>query len=177
MYSKALILLASRPESVEIAVRKLGPEVVAVIFSQDVLLAVAQRCSELDGVAFRYRMVDDPMEISDSFAKFELALSDLEELGYERSEVLLDATGGTTPMRLGAALAAMTRGIGMVHQRVPQRFVGGNWVRDDSKEVEVVPMKNPLEATGFCARGRRWRSSTGGIMGLLPWYSRTSRGR
>jgi hypothetical protein len=69
---KVLILLTSRPETVEIAVRKLRPKTLGVIFSQDVLLAMAAKCSELggEGVEFRYRMVDDPMEISDAFAKF-----------------------------------------------------------------------------------------------------------
>ena len=154
--AKALILLTSRPESVEIAVRELRPKVLGVIFSQDVLLAVAAKCSELggEGVEFRYRMVDDPMEIGDAFAKFELMLSELEELGYGREEVLLDATGGTTPMRLGCALAAMTRGISMVHQRVPQRYVNGRWERDESREVEVAPMGNPLVATGLLREGQ-----------------------
>lgn len=153
---RALILLTSRPESVEIAVRKLRPKTLGVIFSQDVLLAVAAKCSELggEGVEFRYRMVDDPMEIGDAFAKFELILSELEELGYGREEVLLDATGGTTPMRLGCALAAMTRGISMVHQRVPQRYVDGRWERDESREVEVAPMGNPLVATGLLREGQ-----------------------
>src|SRR5215211_6622640 len=99
-------------------------------------------------------MVDDPMEISDAFRKFELALSDLEALGYKREEVLLDATGGTTPMRLGGALAAMTRGVRMVHQRVPQVYVDGRWERDESQEVEVAPMGNPLEATGLLREGQ-----------------------
>jgi CRISPR-associated protein (TIGR02710 family) len=94
------------------------------------------------------------MEISDAFAKFELVLSELEELGYGREDILLDATGGTTPMRLGVALAAMTRGISMVHQRVPQRYVGGRWERDESREIEVAPMGNPLVATGPLREGQ-----------------------
>jgi len=154
--AKALILVTSRPESVEVAVRTLGPEVLAVIFSQDVLLAVAAKCSELnrEGLGFRHRMVDHPMEIQDAFAKFGLALSDLEDLGYRHEEILLDATGGTTPMRVGTALAAMTRGIGMVHQRVPQVYANGQWERDESKEIEVVPMENPLLATGLLREGQ-----------------------
>src|SRR5215208_6904616 len=94
------------------------------------------------------------MEIGDSFSRFEHLLSELEGLGYGREEVLLDATGGTTPMRLGAALAAMTRGVGMVHQRVPQRYVDGRWERVESREVEVAPMGNPLEATGLLREGQ-----------------------
>lgn len=153
--SKALILLSSRPESVEIAVKEMHPEVLAVIVSQEVLEAVVLKGTQLKGEArLLYRMVDDPMEISDAFHKFELALSDLEALGYGRDGVLLDATGGTTPMRLGAALAAMTRGIEMVHQRVPQVYVNGRWERDESREVEVAPMGNPLEATGLLREGQ-----------------------
>ncbi len=153
--AKALILLASRPETVEIAVWEIRPEVLAVIVSQEVLEAVVMKGTELKGeTRFLYRMVDDPMEISDAFRKFELALADLEALGYGRAEIFLDATGGTTPMRLGAALAAMTRGIEMVHQRVPQVYVGGRWERDESREVEVAPMGNPLEATGLLREGQ-----------------------
>ena len=124
---KALILLTSRPESVEIAARELKPKILGVIFSQDILLAVAAKCSELgtEGVEFRYRIVDDPMEISDAFAKFELMHSELEDVGYGREEIVLDATGGTTPIRLGCTLAAMTRGISMSHQWVPQRSCAG----------------------------------------------------
>src|SRR5919109_3045168 len=93
-------------------------------------------------------------EIGDPFSRFEHLLSELEGMGYGRGEVLLDATGGTTPMRLGAALAAMTRGVGMVHQRVPQVYADGRWERDESREVEVVPMGNPLEATGLLREGQ-----------------------
>jgi len=154
--SKALILLASRPETVEIAVRRIRPEVLGVIVSQEILEAVTLKCSELraQGVEFRYRMVDSPMEIGDSFSRFEHLLLELAGLGYGRDEVLLVATGGTRPMRLGAALAAMTRGVGMVHQRVPQVYVGGRWERDGSREVEVAPMGNPLEATGLLREGQ-----------------------
>jgi hypothetical protein len=125
--SKALILLTSRPESVEIAEMEMGPKVLGVTISQDILLGVAARCSELgtEGVESRYRMVEDPMEIGDAFAKFELMLSELEDVGYGREEILLDATGGTTPMRLGCILAAMTCGISMSHQRVPQCSCAG----------------------------------------------------
>lgn len=153
---KALILLTSRPESVEIAVGKLGPETIVVIFSREVLEAVAAKCAELRGrgVGFTYALVEDPMEIRDSFNRFERMLSELEESGYSREEILLDATGGTTPMRLGAALAAMQREVGMVHQRVPQRYVDGRWERDNSREVEMASMGNPLEETGLLREGQ-----------------------
>lgn len=153
--ARSLILLASRPESVEIAVERLRPEVVGVIVSQEILPAVVAKCSELGGgVRFLYRIVDSPMEIGHSFERFEHLLSELEGLGYPRDEFLLDATGGTTPMRLGAALAAMMREVRMVHQRVPQRYVDGRWERDESAEVEVAPMDNPLEATGMLREGQ-----------------------
>lgn len=65
--TKALILLASRPESVQVAVGRLRPEAVGVIVSQEILPAVAAKCSELgEGVRFLYRIVDSPMEISDA---------------------------------------------------------------------------------------------------------------
>src|SRR5829696_1303592 len=153
--ARALILLASRPESVEIAVEKMRPETLGVIVSQEILEAVVLKCSELKEKAqFLYRVVDSPMEIGDAFGRFEYLLSELEGMGYGREEVLLDATGGTTPMRLGAALAAMTRGVGMVHQRVPQRYVDGRWERHGSAEIEVAPMGNPLEATGLLREGQ-----------------------
>ncbi|MBA3424097.1 MAG: TIGR02710 family CRISPR-associated protein [Rubrobacter sp.] len=138
------------------AVERMRPETLGVIVSQEILEAVTLKCSELraEGVEFRYRMVDSPMEIGDAFSRFEHLLSELEGMGYGRDEVLLDATGGTTPMRLGAALAAMTRGVGMVHQRVPQVYVGGRWERDGSREVEVAPMGNPLVATGLLREGQ-----------------------
>jgi CRISPR-associated protein (Cas_Cas02710) len=123
--------------------------------SLEILEAVVLKCSELKGEAkFLYRDVDSPMEIGDAFGRFEHLLSELEEMEYEREDVLLDATGGTTPMRLGVALAAMTRGVRMVHQRVPQRYVDGRWERDESAEIEVAPMGNPLEATGLLREGQ-----------------------
>jgi hypothetical protein len=153
---RALILLASRPESVEIAVQRLRPEVMGIIVSQEILLPVTLKCRELEphGVRFLFRIVDSPMEIGDSFERFEHLLSELEELDYSPEDIYFDATGGTTPMRLGAALAAMTRGMRMVHQRVPQRYVGGRWERDESKEIEVVSMDNPLESTGLLREGQ-----------------------
>jgi len=153
--SKAIILLASRPETVQVAVERMRPETLGVIASQEILEAVVLKCSELKGKArFLYRVVDSPMEIGDAFDRFEHLLSELEDLGYGRENVLLDATGGTTPMRLGVSLAAMTRGIEMVHQRVPQVYANGRWERDESKPVEVAPMGNPLVATGLLREGQ-----------------------
>ena len=126
---------------------------------------------------FLYRVVDSPMEIGDAFDRFEHLLCELEGMGYGREKVLLDATGGTTPMRLGAALAAITRGIEMVHQRVPQMYVDGRWERDESREVEVAPMGNPLEATGLLREGQRSSSFTVGTTRQRHWSSGTSLGR
>ncbi|MGH3088093.1 MAG: hypothetical protein ACRDSJ_12335, partial [Rubrobacteraceae bacterium] len=152
--AKALILLASRPDPVEIAIEELAPECMAVISSQQVFPAVVKKCAEFDSVRFFYRMVDRPMELSAAFEKFDLALEDLEEAGYGRDDILLDATGGTSPMKIGAALAAMSRGVAMVHQRVPQDWIDGGWKRDESKPVEVMPMENPLLATGILREGQ-----------------------
>jgi CRISPR-associated protein (TIGR02710 family) len=152
---RALIMVVSRTDAVEVAVEELRPEVVGVILSQDILGPVVKKCEQLGPQAmFRYRLVDSPMEIGDSFERFEHLLSEIEDLGYPAEDVVLDATGGTTPMRFGAALAAMTRGMRMVHQRVPQRFVDGEWVLDQSRQREIVPMDNPLESTGLLREGQ-----------------------
>ena len=152
---KALIMVVSRFDTVEIAVEELEPEVVGVILSQDILRPIVTKCAELEPrTRLRYWIVDSPMEIGHSFERFEHLLSELEGLGYAAEDVILDVTGGTTPMRFGAALAAMTRGMRMVHQRVPQRFVDGDWVLDQSKQREIVPMDNPLESTGLLREGQ-----------------------
>jgi hypothetical protein len=152
---KALIMVVSRTDAVEVAVENLRPEVVGVIVSQDILETIAMKCAQLETqTKFRYRIVDSPMEIGHSFERFEHLLSELEGMGYILEDVVLDVTGGTTPMRFGAALAAMTRGMRMVHQRVPQRFIGGEWVLDKSREREIVPMDNPLESTGLLREGQ-----------------------
>ena len=59
-----------------------------------------------------------------------------------------------TPMRIGAALAAMTRGIEMIHQRVDQQRVDGRWHPIEGAKTEIVPMKNPLVATGLLREGQ-----------------------
>jgi CRISPR-associated protein (TIGR02710 family) len=148
--AKALIMVVSRTDPVELAVEEFGPELVGLILSQDILGPVVIKCQELgDRTQFRYRIVDSAMEIGDSFERFEHLLAELEGMGYAPEDVVLDVTGGTTPMRFGAALAAMTRGMGMVHQRVPQRFVNGGWELDPSGHREIVPLDNPLESTGL----------------------------
>ncbi len=152
---KALIMVVSRTDAVETAVNTLTPEIVGIISSQDFLAPVAKKCGELESRAtFRYRLVDSPMEIHDSFERFEHLFSELESLGYAADDVVLDASGGTTPMRLGAALAAMTRGIRMVHQRVVQHYVAGDWKVDQDLPREVVLMDNPLESTGLLREGQ-----------------------
>jgi CRISPR-associated protein (TIGR02710 family) len=153
--TRALIMVISRTDTIELAVEEFEPEMVGVILSQDILGPIVTKCEELTPrTSFRYRIVDSPMEISHSFERFEHLLSELESLGYTPQDVVLDVTGGTTPMRFGAALAAMTRGMRMVHQRVPQRFVDGEWILDSSKLREIVPMDNPLESTGLLREGQ-----------------------
>jgi CRISPR-associated protein (TIGR02710 family) len=152
---KALIMVVSRTDAIEIAVQELKPEAVGLILSQDILGPVVMKCEELGPRAkFRYRLVDSPMEIGNSFERFEHLLSEIQGFGYAPEDVILDVTGGTTPMRFGAALAAMTRGMRMVHQRVPQRFVDGDWILDPSRQREIFPMDNPLESTGLLREGQ-----------------------
>ena len=146
---RALIMVVSRTDPVELAVEKFRPEVVGLILSQDILGPVVIKVQELETTKFLYRIVDSPMEIGNSFERFEHLLSELEDIGYAPEDVILDVTGGTTPMRFGAALAAMSRNMGMVHQRVPQRFVDGGWELDPSGRREIMPMNNPLESTGL----------------------------
>jgi len=45
--SKAILLLASRLETAEVAVRKMRPETLGVIVSQEILEAVVTKCSDL----------------------------------------------------------------------------------------------------------------------------------
>ena len=94
--TKALILLASRPVTVEVAVENLAPEVIGLILSQEILAPVVTKCRELSKhrVEFKYRLVDSPMEIGDAFERFEHLLAELEGIGYGHEDVLLDATGG-----------------------------------------------------------------------------------
>ena len=148
--AKALIMVVSRTDTIERAVQEFGPEIVGLILSQDILPPVVSKCQELAADRkFLYRLVDSPMEIGDSFERFENLLAELESMGYAPEDVTLDVTGGTTPMRFGAALAAMSRNMGMVHQRVPQTFVDGEWKLDPSGRREIMPMNNPLESTGL----------------------------
>ncbi len=172
---KAIILLALRPETVHIAVERLAPATLGVMFSQDVLLAIAEKCRQLgdSGVEFRFRMVDDPMEISDAFSKFEMMLSELESAGHNREDILLDATGGTTPMRLGVALAAISRGIAMIHQRVPQTYADGRWERTSPARSRWSRCTTPWNPPAFCARARAFTSSSAATTRRRPWSSRT----
>lgn len=153
--TRALIMVISRTDTIERAVEEFEPEMVGVILSQDILGPIVTKCTELGHrTSFLYRIVDSPMEISHSFERFEHLLSELENMGYAPEDVVLDVTGGTTPMRFGAALAAMARNMGMVHQRVPQSFVDGEWKLDPSGRREIMPMYNPLESTGLLREGQ-----------------------
>ncbi len=158
---KALIMVVSRPDSLEVAAEKLSPEVIGIIASQNILKDVVLKCAELENrdgsnVGFEFQLVDSAMEIGDAFGRFVRLLDGFTAKGYEHADILLDATGGTTPMRLGAALAAMSRGIEMVHQRWPQYYdkEQDRWIYEEGSKVEVVPMRNPLEATGLLRDGQ-----------------------
>ena len=95
------------------------------------------------------------MEIGEAFRRFEDVLSQFERRGYEHKDIVLDATGGTTPLRVGAALAAMMRNVQIVHQRVKQdRYTGGGWQAYSSEDIELLQMGNPLEETGLLRAGQ-----------------------
>jgi len=116
--AQALIIIALRPKSVEVAVDHLQPKVVEVITSRDSLEDLAVRCSELRrerGVQFGYRSLDEAMDSREAFRRFDSVLARFERIGYEHKDIVLDATGGTTPLRVGAALAAMKRNVEIVH--------------------------------------------------------------
>src|SRR5215203_4665189 len=99
--------------------------------------------------------MDDSMQIGESFRKFDRVLAQLQGAGYSNSEILLDATGGTTPLRVGASLAAMMRNVKIVHQRVRQeRYMGGGWDQYSSEDIELLPMGNALEDTGLLREGQ-----------------------
>ena len=153
---KALIMVVSRPAGVRDAVEQIGPEFIGLIVSQQVLEEVVLVCAELrerEAAQFSYRLVGSPMDIGDTFREFESLLFELEGLGYERDSAFLDPTGGTTPMRIGSALAAMTRGVKMLHQQAPQQRVEGQWQVEKGAKTTIVQMHNPLEATGLLREG------------------------
>ena len=150
-------MVASRPGGVRDAVEQIGPGSIGLIVSQQILEEIVLVCSELrkkENVQFYYQIVDSPMEVGDAFKEFERLLLELEGLGYERSSIYLDPTGGTTPMRIGAALAAMTRGVEMLHQQAPQHRVEGHWQVEEGTKTKIVRMRNPLEATGLLREGQ-----------------------
>ena len=156
--ARALIIIALRARAVEHAIEKLYPEEVAVVTSQESLEEVAVCCHELRrerGVKFTYKPLDEAMEIGEAFRRFEDVLSQFERRGYEHKDIVLDATGGTTPLRVGAALAAMMRNVQIVHQRVKQdRYTGGGWQAYSSEDIELLQMGNPLEETGLLRAGQ-----------------------
>ena len=53
---------------------------VGLILSQDILGLIVTKCQELEPrTTFLYRIVDSPMEIGDSFERFEHLLSEIEK--------------------------------------------------------------------------------------------------
>jgi hypothetical protein len=114
--AQAVIIIALRAKAVENAVHHLQPKVVTVVTSQESLEEIIVGCSPLRqlGVDFKYQALDEAMEIAGAFRRFDRALSQFQRMGYGNRDVLLDATGGTTPLRVGAALAAMMRNVKIV---------------------------------------------------------------
>ena len=155
--AQALIIIALRTKPIENAVHQLQPKVVAVVTSQESLEEIIVGCSALRqlGVDFKYQALDEAMEIGGAFRRFDRVLSQFQRMGYGHNDILLDATGGTTPLRVGAALAAMMRNVKIVHQRVRRdRYVGGGWHKYSSEDIELLPMGNPLEDTGLLREGQ-----------------------
>lgn len=62
--TRALIMVISRTDTIELTVEEFDPEIVGVILSQDILGPIVTKCEELTPrTSFRYRIVDSPMEI------------------------------------------------------------------------------------------------------------------
>jgi hypothetical protein len=118
--AQALIIIALRAKAVETAIDHLQPKMVAVVTSQESIDDVFVGCMPLRerGVEFKWHPMDDSMQIGESFRRFDRVLAQIQRAGYSNREILLDATGGTTPLRVGASLAAMMRNVKIVHQRV-----------------------------------------------------------
>src|SRR5215211_7106917 len=155
--AQALIIIALRAKAVENAVDHLQPKAVTVVTSQESLEEIIVGCSGLRqrGVGFKYQPLDEAMEIAESFKRFDRVLAQFQRMGYSNRDILLDATGGTTPLRVGAALAAMMRNVKIVHQRVRRdRYAGGGWDKYSSEDIELLPMGNPLEDTGLLREGQ-----------------------
>ena len=155
--AQALIIIALRAKAVENAVDHLQPKAVTVVTSQESLEEIIVGCSGLHqrGVDFKYQPLDEAMEIGESFRRFDRVLAQFQRTGYSNRDILLDATGGTTPLRVGAALAAMMRNVKIVHQRVRRdRYTGGGWHKYTSEDIELLPMGNPLEDTGLLREGQ-----------------------
>lgn len=148
-------MVASYTSGIGAAVEKFSPSAIGIICSQEVIGDIASAALEFSSeTIFMYGIVDSALEINSSFDRFSYLYETFLKQGYSTEEITLDATGGTTPMRLGAALGAMSRGIPMVHQRVYQKYEHGEWKRDESRPIEIVPMPNPLESTGLLREGQ-----------------------
>jgi CRISPR-associated protein (TIGR02710 family) len=155
--AQALIIIALRAKAVETAVEHLRPKMVAVVTSQESIDDMFVGCMPLRerGVEFKWHPMDDSMQIGESFRRFDRVLAQFQRMGYGNREILLDATGGTTPLRVGACLAAMMRNVKIVHQRVrADRYAGGGWDKYSPEDIELLPMGNPLEDTGLLHEGQ-----------------------
>ena len=103
--AQALIIIALRAKAVETAVEHLRPKMVAVVTSQESIDDMFVGCMPLRerGVEFKWHPMDDSMKIGESFRRFDRVLAQFQRMGYGNREILLDATGGTTPLRVGRA--------------------------------------------------------------------------
>jgi len=45
--------------------------------------------------------LDEAMEIGEAFKRFDRVLAQFQRMGYGNRDILLDATGTTTPLRVG----------------------------------------------------------------------------
>jgi hypothetical protein len=97
--AQALIIIALRAKAVD----HLQPKAVTVVTSQESLEEIIVGCSRLreGGADFKYQALDEAMEIGESFKRFDRVLAQFQRAGYSNREILLDATGGTTPLRVG----------------------------------------------------------------------------
>ncbi len=98
--AKALIMIVSRPDAVEVAIEKIGPEITGYLFAEHPRQDRGRASGLEDRARFPHDMIDSRMNIRDFFGRFEYLLGLLVEEGYTQEDVVLDSVGGTTPIRL-----------------------------------------------------------------------------
>ncbi len=167
--ARALIIIALRTRAIENAVQHLRPESVTVVTSQESLMDITDGCAEIRRRVgnFRVQPLDEAMRADEAFKRFDHELSRLQRRGYEHKDILLDATGGTTPLRVGAALAALMRNVTIVHQRVKQdQYVGGVGTNTLPKISSCCLWATHWRTRACCERGKPWNCSIDATMRL-----------